>query len=309
VEGPLDGIPILLVHGFGANVNHFRYQFPALADAGYRVYAVDLIGFGASDKPTTVDYSIELFVDLLVDFIKWKTNDSSIAKPWFVAGNSIGGLCSLAVAEKLPKLIQGVVLFNCSGGMSGFRYEDVPIYVRPILFCVQKIVLGPRLGSNFYRNFKTRENVQSILTAQGVYRDTTNVDEELLEILLGPSDDDGAEHVFLNVFAGPPGPTPESILPNVLCPILALWGSDDPWTPFDSGAHPGKDFGRYCSDDPDSEIEIDGETGKRNRQPQFQLEVLQGAGHCPHDECPDKVHSKMIPWMESVRNRFDPTSS
>ncbi|KAL7564148.1 hypothetical protein ACA910_021123 [Epithemia clementina (nom. ined.)] len=50
--------PILLVHGFGANVNHFRHQFPALRDAGYRVYAIDLIGFGASDKASDVEYSI-----------------------------------------------------------------------------------------------------------------------------------------------------------------------------------------------------------------------------------------------------------
>ena len=43
VEGPKDGPPILLVHGFGANVNHFRFQFPTLVAEGYRVYAVDLL--------------------------------------------------------------------------------------------------------------------------------------------------------------------------------------------------------------------------------------------------------------------------
>ena len=295
MEGPVDGPPILLVHGFGANVNHFRYQFPALAEAGYRVYAVDLIGFGASDKPASDDgaleYSIELFGDLLVDFVNAMHPD----KPWFVAGNSIGGLCSLVVAERLPRLIQGVVLFNCAGGMSGFRYEDVPFYLRPILYGVQKIVLGPRMGPNFFQNFKTRENVESILKEQGVYRDTTNVDEELLEILLGPSDDDGAEHVFLKVFAGPPGPTPESILPNVMCPVLAIWGGADPWTPHDAGAHPGTEFGRYCSTSDDD-------------KPQYELQVLRGVGHCPHDECPDRVHAKMIPWMEAVRGKYDPTS-
>jgi len=47
-----------------------------------------------------------------------------------------------------------------------------------------------------------------------------NVNDELLEILLAPSDDDGAEDVFLKVFGKLPRPTPESILPNVKCPIL-----------------------------------------------------------------------------------------
>ena len=47
VEGPRNGKPIILIHGFGGNVNHFRYNIPLLAAEGYRVYAVDLLGFGA----------------------------------------------------------------------------------------------------------------------------------------------------------------------------------------------------------------------------------------------------------------------
>lgn len=282
-EGPIDGPPVLLVHGFGANVNHFRHQFPVLVEQGYRVYAVDLLGFGASDKPSDAKYSIELFVELLVEFVKTMNAD----KPWVIGGNSIGGLCSLSVAENLPELIQGVVLFNCSGGMSGFRYEDVPMWVRPILYFVQKVILGPHMGSGFFERFKSRENVEAILKQQGVYRDTANVDEELLQILLGPSEDEGAEDVFLKVFAGPPGPTPESILPSVQCPVLAIWGSHDPWTPVDRGMHPGTTFGQYTES--------------------FELHVI-SAGHCPHDECPSRVHSIMIPWMNQVQKRYNPQS-
>ena len=277
VEGPEDGAPILLVHGFGANVNHFRYNFPPLVAEGYRVYAVDLLGFGASDKPADAPYSIELFVDLLCNFIRQK----KATQPWIVAGNSIGGLCSLAVTKELPELVRGCVLFNASGGMSGFRYEDVSFYLRPILWFVQKVVLGPQLGGRFFENFKSRANVESILKTQGVYGDTTNVDQELLEILLGPSDDKGAKEVFLKVFGGPPGPTPESLLPHIETPILALWGDADPWTPVDAGMHPGSKFKDYAKGD-------------------FQLKRLPGAGHCPHDECPELCHSHMIPWMAAL---------
>lgn len=278
-EGPELGAPVLLVHGFGGNVNHFRYNIPALASEGYRVYAVDLLGFGASDKPPDANYSIELFVELLTDFIHMI--DSS--QPWIVAGNSIGGLCSLAVTKALAPAdkIRGCVLFNASGGMSGFRYEDVQWYLKPILYFVQKVVLGPQLGGRFFENFKTRDNVESILTSQGVYGDTTNVDEELLEILLGPSEDEGAKEVFLKVFGGPPGPTPESLLPQISVPVLALWGSADPWTPVDQGMHPATKFSDYAKGD-------------------FQLKLLPGAGHCPHDECPDLCHSYMIPWMAAL---------
>jgi pimeloyl-ACP methyl ester carboxylesterase len=283
VEGPVDGPPILLVHGFGANVNHFRFQFPALAASGYRVYAVDLLGFGASDKPPIAPYSIELFTQLLVDFVK----SMNAQKSWIIAGNSIGGLCSLAVANQIPECIRGVVLFNCAGGMTGFRYEDVPYYIRPMLWFIQKIVLGPQLGGRFFANFKTRQNVESILKEQGVYRNTQNVDEELLELLLGPSEDDYAQDVFLRTFAGPPGPTPESLLPTIDCPILALWGGADPWTPVDAGMHPGKNFCNYVKGD-------------------FQLQVLEGVGHCPHDEVPELVNEKMIAWMQQLS--YEPVS-
>lgn len=276
VEGPEDGPKILLVHGFGANVNHFRYQFPTLVAEGYRVYAVDLLGFGASDKPKDEDYSIELFVQLLEDFM---TTMNPHKDSWVVAGNSIGGLCSLGVANKLPDLIKGVVLFNTSGGMSGFRYDQVPFFVRPIMWAVQKFVLDhPERGGKFFENFKTRENVESILMTHGVYGNTTNVDDELLEILLGPADDDGAREVFLKVFGGDPGPTPESFLAKIKCPVLALWGEKDPWTIVAMGEALGKHSEHY------------------------KLERVPGASHCLHDEIPHLVHEIMLPWLREVLN-------
>jgi pimeloyl-ACP methyl ester carboxylesterase len=169
VEGPLDGPPLLLVHGFGANVNHFRFQFQSLPQQGYRVYAIDLLGFGASDKPGDAPYSIELFAKLVQDFLLTMNSKD----PWMIAGNSIGGLTCLCVARELVSNIAGVILLNCAGGMTGFRYEDVSWLVRPVLYFVQHVVLGPAYGGRFFSNFKTRENVQSILLQQGVYGDTT----------------------------------------------------------------------------------------------------------------------------------------
>jgi pimeloyl-ACP methyl ester carboxylesterase len=291
VEGPVDAPPILLIHGFGANVGHFRYQFPALTEAGYRVYAIDMLGFGASDKPANVAYSIELFTELLKDFLLamdlHETSSYSTVvlpkKKWVVAGNSIGGLCSLAVAEALPDVVRGVILFNASGGMSVFRDEYVPAIFRPILRFFKNVLLGPRLGGYFFSNFKTRKNVESVLKAQGVYRNASKVDEELLETLLEPGNDEGAEAVFLKVFGGPPGPTPESILPKLDCPVLAIWGGADPWLPVDGGMHPGTKFHRYMRDGGD-----------------FELVILPDVGHCPHDEASDEVNGHMIPWIKSL---------
>jgi pimeloyl-ACP methyl ester carboxylesterase len=281
VEGPETGRKILLIHGFGGNVNHYRFQFPALAEAGYRVYGIDLLGFGGSDKASDADYSIELFVELCIDFIKGINGNDDTSHKWIVCGNSIGGLITLGVAASIPELTRACVLFNCAGGMTTFRYEDVSPALRPVLWLIQNVVLGPQFGGRFFANFKTRENVEAILKQQGVYCDTTNVDEYLLELLLGPSDDEGAEQVFLKVFGGPPGPTPESLLPNVEAPILALWGEADPWTPVDRGMHPGINFPQYAAGP-------------------FTLDILPGVGHCPHDENPDAIHERMLPWLAKL---------
>lgn len=311
VEGPINGIPILLIHGFGANVNHFRYQFPALLNVTtndnipkYRVYAIDLIGFGASDKPIhkpgtneqqPFGYCIEIFVQLIYDFMIYMNNkepqqpknsnedDSAIILPqkqqWIIAGNSIGGLCSLCIGAKCPQYVRQIILFNCAGGMTGFRYNELPWFITPLLLFVQYILLGPILGSYFFENFRTRTNVENILIKQRVYYNPINVNSELLDILLEPSNDINAKDVFLQVFGGPPGPTPESILPLIKAPILSLWGNNDPWTPVDYGLHPGNSFNQYNNN--------------------YTLYVIPNTGHCPHDENPIAINEKMITWLES----------
>ena len=60
--------PLLLIHGFGASIYHWRYNIPILA-RDYHVYAIDLLGFGLSDKPI-IDYSAELWRDQALAFIK-----------------------------------------------------------------------------------------------------------------------------------------------------------------------------------------------------------------------------------------------
>lgn len=97
------GSPILLVHGFGASAYHWRYNIPELAKK-HRVFAIDLLGFGWSDK-ALVDYSSNVWSEQLGDFIKEVVNDGKV----IIAGNSLGGYNSLATAAKFPDLVRRVV--------------------------------------------------------------------------------------------------------------------------------------------------------------------------------------------------------
>ena len=65
VEGA--GRPLILIHGFGASMGHWRKNIPVLAEAGYKVFAIDLLGFGRSDK-ALIPYSVELWEEMLADF-------------------------------------------------------------------------------------------------------------------------------------------------------------------------------------------------------------------------------------------------
>ena len=70
-EGPQDAAPVLLLHGEPSWSYLYRFMIPPLAEAGHRVIAPDLIGFGKSDKPTRKsDYSYAGHVAWMKAFIE-----------------------------------------------------------------------------------------------------------------------------------------------------------------------------------------------------------------------------------------------
>lgn len=70
-EGPRDGDIVLLLHGEPSWSYLYRFMIPSLCDAGLRVIAPDLIGFGKSDKPTRKsDYSYAIHVTWMKQFIE-----------------------------------------------------------------------------------------------------------------------------------------------------------------------------------------------------------------------------------------------
>jgi len=102
--GPL----VVLLHGFPEFWYAWRYQIPALADAGYRVVAPDLRGYNTSDKPSRVrDYRPRVLVQDVADLIVALGAGSAA-----VAGHDWGGGLAWLLAMQHPKRVERLVLLN-----------------------------------------------------------------------------------------------------------------------------------------------------------------------------------------------------
>lgn len=264
------GQPLVLIHGFGASIGHWRKNIPVLAAAGYQVFALDLLGFGGSDK-AIIDYSMDVWAELLRDFCHTHIQTRAI----FI-GNSIGALLSLIVLTEYPEIAAGGVLINSAGGLSHRPHELNPV-LRFVMATFNKLVANPVTGKFVFNRIRQKSQIRR--TLYQVYSDRTAVTDELVDLLYNPSCDPGARQVFASILTAPPGPSPEELLPKLEFPLLVIWGAEDPWTPI-TGAN------IY--------------TAARENGQDIKVVPIPGAGHCPHDEVPDIINSEIIDWLRQV---------
>ena len=264
------GQPLVLIHGFGASIGHWRKNIPVLANAGYQVFALDLLGFGGSDK-AVIDYSMNVWAELLKDFC-----NAHIQTPAIFIGNSIGALLSLIVLTEYPEIAAGGVLINSAGGLS-HRPHELNTVLRVVMATFNKLVANPVTGKFVFNRIRQKSQIRR--TLYQVYSDRTAVTDELVDLLYNPSCDPGAQEVFASILTAPPGPSPEELLPKLEFPLLVIWGAEDPWTPI-TGAN------IY-------------EAARENGQ-NIKVVPIPGAGHCPHDEVPEIVNSEIIDWLGEV---------
>jgi haloalkane dehalogenase len=107
-EGSVSGRTVLLLHGVPTWSYIYRKIIPLVADAGFRVVAPDLIGFGKSDKPhRKTDHSYKSHIDWMLLFIRGlKLNDI------IVFGHDWGSLIGLRIAAEHPALFSGIIICN-----------------------------------------------------------------------------------------------------------------------------------------------------------------------------------------------------
>ena len=124
-EGPRDGPLVLCLHGQPVWSYSFRKMVPLLAEAGHRVIAPDLVGFGRSDKPAErSDYTYARHVHWMQEFIL----DLDLTEITFVI-HDWGGLIGLRVLTQNLERFDRVVA--CNMGLHDLK--DVPMEQGPAL--------------------------------------------------------------------------------------------------------------------------------------------------------------------------------
>ncbi|PWA48557.1 DNA photolyase [Artemisia annua] len=204
------GPAVLLVHGFGAFLEHYRDNINDIVEGGNQVWAITLLGFGRSEKPNIV-YTELMWAELLRDFIV-----DVVREPVHLVGNSFGGYFVSIVAGLWPDLAKSVVLLNSAGHYIP-GYSSVPPSKERKTSGIAW--LGAR-GISFYLRLSVRNLVKRCYPTI-----TERADEGLLNEM---SDDPGALVVLESIFTFDPSIPLNYLFKGFENKVLIIQGMKDP---------------------------------------------------------------------------------
>jgi 4,5:9,10-diseco-3-hydroxy-5,9,17-trioxoandrosta-1(10),2-diene-4-oate hydrolase len=142
--GPADGRAVILIPGWASSAFEYRKNTPALADAGFRVVAVDLPGQGESDKP--VDRS-HYTVESMVAHLRAVLDALGVERASLV-GQSLGGTVAMAFARESPERVERLVLI-APVGLAPVRLASLARAIVPPLPAALLARLGVRAWWSF----------------------------------------------------------------------------------------------------------------------------------------------------------------
>lgn len=258
--------PVLFLHGFGAAMTQWRSNLIPVSQL-HTVYALDLLGFGASEK-AAAPYSVALWVEQIYDF--WQT---FIRQPVILAGHSLGALVALTAAAAHPEMVQGLALMT----LPAARQELLSGRLQEIAGRLESWLAQPLLIRPLFQVIRRRAILRRILKL--VYTNAESVTEELIESFALPSLDRGAASVFARLSQARTqtdfSQCTKALLPQVKAPILLMWGEQDRIIPLTWG----RQLARLHAD--------------------LRLIEIPNAGHCLYDECADRVNQELLAWIRS----------
>jgi pimeloyl-ACP methyl ester carboxylesterase len=269
----------VLLHGFGAGSGHWRRNAGALAAAGWCVYGLDLIGFGASSQPA-LRLDNRLWARQLQAFL-----EQVVQAPAVLVGHSLGGLVALSCGVFFPQWVRAVVAaplpdpaLLTEAAPVGLRAPRQPPWRRrlkrwlvtllcrllPLELVVPLLAHSPLLD----------------LGIQSAYHRPVLGDGELHRVIARPARRPGAVRALramsIAMALRPHGATAPALLLRIRQPLLLVWGRQDRLVPLEVA-----------------------EKVRRLRH-DLPLTVLENAGHCPHDEVAGAFNDLLLDWLATL---------
>ena len=266
---------LVLLHGFGAASGHWRHNAADLVAAGWCVYAIDLVGFGASSQPAHHRHrplDNRLWARQVQAFL-----EQVVQGPAVLVGNSLGSLVAVTCAVFFPSWVQAVVaaplpdptlLMPMGRRRRPWRRrlqrQTVLVLCRllPLELLVPLIARTPLLD----------------LGLRSAYSSRQPVNRELRRLVARPALRPQAPRALRAMSIGmalrPRAATAAPLLQRMRQPLLVLWGSQDRLVP------------------PTISQRL------AQHKPDLELQLLPQLGHCPHDERPALFNRTLLQWLE-----------
>jgi len=205
------GAPILLIHGFGTCSFLFRDVGPALAQANRTAFAVDLFGYGESDRPFDAQYGIEAqseYLDRALTALR-------LSKATMV-GIDLGGAIAMHLAYTRPERVERLVLINAIA-LDDVPADDIKTMQRNTAryaLRVSRGILGaaPLMRELLERSVSKPENMPESLVAR------------YLAPYVGQ---DGLNHLLALARSVDKDDMTDIELGQIDCPTMIVWGDQD----------------------------------------------------------------------------------
>ena len=261
------GAPLLLVHDVRDAGSSFEWRrtVDALAD-GFRVHAIDLLGFGRSDRPAA-HYRPRLYTSLLSDFVA-----DVVAEPVAVVAAGRSAAYAIDLAARDPARYPALVLVAPIGRPTGDRASEVAGEARRVA------VELPVLGTSLFNARVSRAGLRRWL--ERAYADDRRVTEALVDHYYLVSHQPGAKYAPAALLAGRLDLPVHAPLRRMRQPALVVWGDR-------ADEHP-----------------VDEARALLAARPDLEVAILEHAGELPHDEQPAAFLEAVLPFL--ARHRATP---
>ncbi len=213
------GRPLLLIHSLavGAGSLEFMYNIDELSKK-YTVYAVDLPGFGLSDKPK-ITYTAFIYSSFINSFIK-----DVIKKPSAVAASNGSGMFAVIAAKLYPKNISKLILVSPAGIASKMAKND-DITKRTFLEL-------PVYGTFAYNIAASKKNIKTFLIKEGFYA-PHKVSKEICDAFYHAAHATGGDvrYAYASLATNYMNMDIKQYFKAIVQPVFVIWGEENSVNP------------------------------------------------------------------------------